>query len=179
MSKRPNILLIVGGINEMAAQYDKAFLDELQNALGIQERVVCETEPCLRRMFSEADALIYLDGFPLSYKEIVAIADSVWNAPPVIGIDKSGDKIRIWSEAYETEWIPSSELSTHIKNAAKRAIDYRNRGKGWTTFIYAIIFILALMAVRPAVHIYKKTLQNHDVPAVEEILDDDSPSDSP
>lgn len=178
MPKRPNILLIVGGINEMAAQYDKAFLDELQNALGIQERVVCETEPCLRRMFSEADALIYLDGFPLSYKEIVAIADSVWNAPPVIGIDKSGDKIRIWSEAYETEWIPSSELSTHIKNAASRAINYRHRGKGWTTFIYAILFIIALMAVRPAVRVYKKTMHNHDVPAVEEILNDDSPSDS-
>ena len=176
MPKQPNILLIAGGINEMSAQYDKKFLDDLQSALGIQARVICETEPCLRRMFSEADALIYLDGFPLSYNKIVAIADSIWNAPPVIGIDKNGDKIRIWSESYSTGWIPSSELSAHIQNAASRAIHYRHKGKGWLTFLYAVLFLIALWAVRPAVcHVYNQFMQDGELS--EEIFNDDSTSD--
>lgn len=176
MPKRPNILLIAGGINEMSAQYDKKFLDDLQSALGIQARVICETESCLRRMFSEADALIYLDGFPLSYNKIVAIADSVWNAPPVIGIDKNGDKIRIWSESYSTDWIPSSELSFNIQRAAKHAINFRHRGKGWTTFIYAIVFLLALWTVHPVIHrVYNQFI--HSDTLSEEIFDDNSTSD--
>lgn len=104
------ILLIVTGL-------DNPFLrsvdwDAMEKPLGAITHVICEEEDCMKTLLSSASAVLYLDGFPVSYDDVVQAASVRWNAPPVFHVSEDCGMVRIdWNdgshEVADTNLIPS------------------------------------------------------------------------
>ena len=143
------ILLIVTGL-------DNPFLrsvdwDAMEKPLGAITHVFCEEEDCMKTLLSSASAVLYLEGFPVPYDDVVEAASTLWNAPPVFHVSEDCGMVKIeWNgishEVADTELIPSVIESSVMEERR----EYHDNNLAFVLF--AVIAIMILVGIHMTCH---------------------------
>ena len=125
--------------------------DAMEKPLGAMTHVICDEEDCMKTLISKASAVLYLDGFPVSYDDVVQYASTRWNAPPVFHVSEDCGMVKIeWNETShevaDTKLIPSV-IESSVMEERREYLD-----NNLAFVLFALLTIIILVGIHITCH---------------------------